>query len=386
MGFGVGLALVSGCSFGAPNALPVGEPDAAHDAPVDVAAGCVSFSTLVDTCAIMPPTGGPIRIDTSVNVDTTTLTASGPTLPAASARIEEVHTHDGTAIAALITGPMTIGIAAALRADGDRPFAIIAFGALTLEAGTAIDVAGGGAGARDSCDAGAGTDDNGGASGGGGGGFGAAGAVGGSADSDGGSSPPTPGTAGPVQTPPLALVGGCRGGAGGRGNDAPGDGGAAGGVIYIATSATLVMAATSAIDAGGGGGRGGSASITNQGDAGGGGGGSGGLVWLEAAHVMGGIVVANGGAGGEGSGGNLGGNAGAPGQRSVAAAGPGKGGASTGADGGPGGHVGAPAGGTAQGAKPGGGGGGGGAVGYIRIIDRTGAPSIVTLSPALTPL
>lgn len=171
--------------------------------------------------------------------------------------------------------------------------------------------------------------------------------------------------------PNIAGVrGGCPGQAGatGSGGGANGArGGSGGGAVYLIAGISITVSGT--IVVGGGGGAGGADSAR----AGGGGGGSGGLIGLDAPAVnvaAGAQLLANGGAGGEGSAGMP--PAGMPGQdaftKDIAAGGAG---ANSGGDGGNGGHgsvapvVGLPPGGG------GGAGGGGGSTGLIRVIPST---------------
>jgi hypothetical protein len=350
-----------GCSFD-PNDAPIASVDAPP--PDEV---CTTFSEQLDTCAL--PAAGPLELSGMLAFDTNTGRLFRGATPIA-VDTATLMTPAGE-IKAILASSVVITADTVLRADGSRPFAIIATDAIMLEREAVIDVSSGGAGARRECQNGANTGANrdGGAGGGGGGGFGGPGGTGGSGDDD-GETPSAGGAGGLAITLPSGTLGGCAGAAGGDdNNNRGGAGGAGGGAVYLVAARRIDLAASSGIHAGGAGGRGGEQSGIFLGDAGGGGGGSGGMIILEAPIVASsGTLAANGGGGGEGSGNIASGEAGAAGELGTTRATGGSGGSSDGSDGGNGGARATRDGDPVSETLDGGGGGGGGGAGFVRIV------------------
>lgn len=374
------LLFLAACSFehGAAPAdidAPLGEPDGPP--------ACKSFSSQFDTCMLTDP-ATTLTLTGQYTYDTTAGTLTVGSTPVAITRMQ----LDGKAgpVEVLIVTDFHMSANARLRAVGNVPLAILAFGMIAIDGDALIDVSAGGAGARVTCPGGAimGMPDTGGAGGGGGGGFAAIGGTGGNGNKDGGGAP-TPGGPGgaAVTSTPLGPLGGCPGARGGDGDDSGGGPGAGGGAIYLVAARRIDLAPGSGVNAGGGGGSGGHKTGLNNGDAGGGGGGSGGMVMIESPLVRaGGAFAANGGGGGEASGGGGGGNGGAAGALSTAAATGGSGGSTSGTDGGNGGAQAATAGASVTAFDDGGGGGGGGGVGYIIIKSIDAVISIASPNPS----
>jgi hypothetical protein len=267
-------------------------------------------------------------------------------------------------IAVLSVGGWTVDKDVAVM--GDKPLAVIAAGAVDVQAvihaeashdaaGPGGELSGMGQGKGGSGTHHPSSDD----SGGGGAGFGAAGAQGGTGGQEQGGAPGQP-----YLSKVTDFAGGSGGGLGSGGGgcgNGMGQGGAGGGAVQISSAVSIHVGAMGGVHAGGGGGRGGC------GGAGGGGGGSGGDVFLESRDltVEGTLAANGGGGGGAGSAGD--GSDGTDGQLGLTVA---MGGASGGGFGGPGG-AGATR--TAMPVKPAGntnGGGGGGGLGRIWL--RTG--------------
>jgi hypothetical protein len=372
------LYLLAACSF--EHGTPSADIDAAVVLP-DSAEGCTSFSSQVDTC-MLAPSDQDITLTGANTYDTTMGKLMAGSNPVAITRMQ-VAGKAGL-IELMIVRDFRLMANAKLRATGDVPLAILAFGKIAIDGSAQVDISQGGAGARATCDSGAlaGMPSTGGGAGGGGGGFAAVGGTGGNGDKDGMMT--TGGAGGASATSiPLGPLGGCPGARGGDGDDSGGAGGAAGGAIYLVAKQRIDLAPGSGITAGGAGGKGGAAGFLSNGDAGGGGGGSGGMIMLEAPIVRGdGVLAANGGGGGEASGGGGGGNGGANGALGVGAANGGSGGSSTGTDGGAGGAKAAPAGVAVTAFDNGGGGGGGGSVGYIIIKSSDAVISLVSPNPS----
>jgi hypothetical protein len=365
LGLALPCALSAACGFSSPKG---GEtPD---DAPVIVPdAACKSFSAQLDTCPL--PMGYPMQLAGTYlfNTDTGVLKdANQIETPV----VTVAFTTSGVDMRAIVATSVDLQPGTILSAEGVRGFAIVATGAILLQANARIDVSAGGAGYRSGCGAataGNGEDDNQGGAGGGGAGLGAAGGTGGNGDSD--QSQSMGGMAGAAAAaPPEGPIGGCTGGNGGKGDsnqNLGGAGGRGGGAVYLVSAISLTIASGAGIDAGGEGGAG-AVRVDNNGDAGGGGGGSGGSIFLEAPRIrVGGIIAANGGGGGEGSGGQVNGKNGDPGTFGTGPAGGGQTGNGTGARGGAGGARDAPTGTQPMEVLQGGGGGGGGGVGFIRV-------------------
>jgi hypothetical protein len=366
------LVLVAACSFRTHEGA---SSDAGGDAPPPIDAIDCQFSSQTDTCALDDP-GSELTLSGSNSYDTDTGLLNGN--PAHHMQLMgQAGPFD-----AIIVHDLHMTLGASLRATGSLPLGIIAFGTITIDATTLIDVGTGGAGARGSCDNGAvvGQDDGGGAAGGGGGGFGAQGGRGGDGDGDGNGSTGGAGGAAAAMSPPGPL-GGCPGAHGGRGDVDGGAGGAGGGAIYLVAKQQITMASSAGIQAGGGGGGPGlvGGGPFDNGDTGGGGGGAGGMIFLEApvVHALG-VLGANGGGGGEASGNGEEGMQGGDAVLGLAAAAGGHGMSSTGTDGGNGG-AGTGAAQSVTQVQSGGGGGGGGSVGYV--IVRSPDMQLGTASP-----
>jgi hypothetical protein len=320
--------------------------------------------------------------------------------------IQTIDGADGTPIAVLSIGRLTVSAAARLSVVGPRPVLIVSWSTITvdgtIDAGSHLGITRApehiaqtvqyGAGANQGCAADAGQDGadattTAGSGGGGGGGWHGAGGPGGRG---GGASAVAGGTGG--QPGALAgMRGGCPGGSSGaagmvatppaqQGSRALG--GAGGGAIrLVARDAIDVHGTISANGAGGAG------APTNS-ACGGGGGGAGGYLGFEAPAVaLAGTITANGGGGG--GGGSVGtsgaGNDGGDGTAGTTPA-PGGGIAASGCgQAGGGGAAAAALDGTAAASADtcsGGGGGGGGASGFIVITSPGYTASAATLSPA----
>ncbi len=382
-------AAIAGCNFTRAESSS-GQVDAPPNAtdgsrPIDAVPidGCVSFSTLLDTCAA--GAGADLTLSSSAKLDTESgaLVTTDGTTEIVDAQPIAIG---GVSVEVLVVHDLTLAPSVTLGATGARPFAIVASGSVTLQDNALIEVGDGGAGAPATCSVDIdGADNGGGGGGGGGGGAGAAGGGGGAGNSDG--SPGAGGMPGPSFAFPLAPVGGCPGGHGGMGTDPGGVGGLGGGGIYIVAAESIsIMGTTGGIDAGGAGGNGGMQSPGKYGDAGGGGGGAGGSIILESPVISSsGWLAANGGGGGEASGGDHIGNDGHNGELSMTAAPGGTGSGSSGTDGGAGGTRSNPGGTTVTATTPGGGGGGGGGVGFV-VIKSANAQLGANVTPAATTL
>ncbi len=369
--------LAAACSFDH-GTVPDDATGDGSGSDIDVPAGCVSFSSQFDTCGLAKG-----ELDLTLTGETTYNTDTGALIAQGAVMVDVMRMQlAGKAgpVEVVVVRDFRMMANASLRATGALPLAILAFGSITIEAGAAIDVSAGGAGARTTCPDGAmdGGPQDGGGGGGGGGAFAASGGNGGNGDSDGDTAAPGgPGGTAATSTP-LGPLGGCPGARGGKGEDNGGAGGAAGGAIYLAAATRIELAAGATINAGGAGGQGGGISSFSFGDAGGGGGGSGGMIMIESAIVRSaGALAANGGGGGEASGDNDGGNPGAPGSTTTDPATGGAGNSPTGTDGGAGGAQAAPSGTSVTAVDKGGGGGGGGSVGFIIVKS---ADAMVTLA------
>ena len=369
-----------GCGFEI-RAGGTGGPDGGReDGGGTVADACTSFASYLDTCAL--PAGAPLELDGTFTLDTDTGTltsVNGSAVPVITTAT--VATTPGNVeVLALVVTDLQLRANARLRGEGTRPLVVVARGEIHLEDGSAISVSVGGAGARTTCEGGAtaGADDGGGGGGGGGGGFGGEGGAGGEGDSDNGRS--AGGMAGAADAPSMVLRGGCPGGSGGRGQSGElgGVGGLAGGVAYVVSAVGIEVGVDAGVAAGGEGGRGGGHHTGFYGDAGGGGGGSGGMIVVEAPHIRGGVLAANGGAGGEGSGNRDSGRAGGDGRFDAMPALPAASNSATGAEGGAGGAGTMPTGAAPANVNQGGGGGGGGGVGVIRVVSPDAVITIVS--------
>lgn len=365
--------VLAACSFEHGEAPIVGDAEVVADSPP----GCVSFSSQLDTCAMdAPTTDAVITGMATYNTDTGTLVIGANTIMPTHTTVQgKAGPFD-----ALFFRDVRVMANAKLRVTGSLPVAIIAYGTVTLEQSTLIDVSDGGAGARATCTNAAipGRPDTGGAGGGGGGGFGGAGGTGGTGNSDGTAIPG--GTGGEAVAKPMGPLGGCPGADGGKGDDPGGTGGKGGGAIYIAAQTKIELGTGAGINAGGGGGGGGHKSGISDGDAGGGGGGSGGMILFESPIVRSmGVLAANGGGGGEASGNGSSGDNGDAGKLATTAAPGGSGGSSSGTDGGAGGAKGSPDGAPVTDTQAGGGGGGGGGVGFV-VVDAADQ-TLATTSP-----
>jgi hypothetical protein len=309
---------------------------------------------------------------------------------------------DGTLVAVLSIGRLTVSAAARLSAIGPRPVLIASWSTITvdgmIDAGSHLGVTSApahtaqtvqfGAGANQGCAAGVGQDGldattTAGSGGGGGGGWQGAGGPGGR----GGGASAVAGGPGGQLVALAGMRGGCPGGSSGaagmvatppalQGSRALG--GAGGGAIRLVAHDSIDVHGT--ISANGAGGAGAPTSSA----CGGGGGGAGGYIGFEAPTVsLAGTITANGGGGGGGAGVSGAGNDGGDGIAGTAPA-PGGGSAGCGQAGG-GGAAAASLDGAAAGNADtcgGGGGGGGGASGFIVITSPGYTPGGETLSPA----
>jgi hypothetical protein len=347
--------------------------------------GLLPFQPSNFTRCDLPAAGTAISVPSS-SVAALDATAKTLQVDAAPVAISTVVVTQPSGPDLLVVVADSVSIAGQLRVTGSRPVAIVALSSFAvagvINVGASATASGPGANvsACGSVPSGMtqviGNGDSGG-SGGGGGGFARAGAIGARVPTGGNDT-----NGGPMNgnTSLIPLRGGCRGGNGGFAN---GTGGGGGGAIQLVAGASLVIEGL--VTSPGGGGTG-----TDVGGGGGGGGGSGGAILLEATDVtIGGVVTAQGGAGGEGSRRTTGfTGAGADGHTMDATAAvctPVSSSGGKGGDGGAGGTVpGAGLQGTNDTTDAAGGGGGGGSVGRIHIgIDTT--PTVSGLvSPTAT--
>ena len=311
---------------------------------------------------------------------------------------------DGTTVAVLSIGRLTVAPAARLTVTGTRPLLIASWSSIAvdgaIDAGSHLGVTNPqahiaqtvqyGAGANQGCAAETGHDGadaaaTGGSGGGGGGGFHGAGGPGGR----GGGASAVPGGTGGQAGAPAVLRGGCPGGSSGtagmiatlpaiQGSRALG--GAGGGALRLVAHDSIDVRGTVSAN-----GAGGAGAPTNS-ACGGGGGGAGGYVGFEAPIVaLSGTITANGGGGGGGAGTNGAGNDGGDGTVGTA---PAPGGAIAASGCGQAGGAGAAAAGLDGSAASntdtcsGGGGGGGGASGFIVVTSPGYTADTATLSPA----
>jgi len=323
-----------------------------------------------DLCANQNP-NGPIQFTTNVQIATERDCSLVLYEPLVGSICVIYATEIDVAGSATVTG------------TGTRPLVLAATGAITI-AGT-LDVSSyyqntTGAGADPSaCTIGREptTDAMGAAGGGAGGSFGGKGGTGGN-----GAGGTVGGAPGDPISPPAYPRGGCGGGASDVESGQPGSGG---GALWLVAGDQIAVASTGRVLAAGAGGAGGRNFGAGEGGSGGLGGGSGGFLRIAApAITISGLVIANGGGGGEGGDPNA---IGMPGSDGAAATQPskaGSGGSAPGGDGGNGaaetmleGGPGAAS--TAvMGASGGGGGGGAGAIILAAdTLNTTGA----TISP-----
>lgn len=398
--FVLGLALGSqGCGFqsqpasrGPDDAAPVdgatpgsdADPVADSGSGAITGDGCVTFSSLLDTCALPAAADLSILFAASYDTDRGELRFGGAVVPTTHMRL---MTNDGGPVDAIIARDVTFSPNVILRAIGSVPFAIIATGTISLQGTSQINVADGGAGAQNACQAlpfpGADRPNSAGG-GGGGGGFGAPGGNGGAGNKD----AATIGIGNAASMIPRGLRGGCPGARGGVGGAPGGTGGLAGGALYVVAAGGIQLDDGAMLTAGGGGGNGGALNNSTSdaiGNAGGGGGGSGGMIMLESPIIVGlrAKIAANGGGGGEGSDTENAGKAGFTGLTTVDRAQGGGGANVGGSDGGSGGSLASGGGNSVSEMLNGGGGGGGGSVGYIRIVP--GDIQLGSVSPAAQP-
>src|SRR5690606_20161933 len=190
---------------------PDGDPP-----PID-APPCMTFSAQVDTCTLT--SGGSLVLAGDVTFDTGTgeLVSSMTPVTVTSTQVTGLAGD----MMAIVVDDFELAASAKLRATGPHPFAIIAFGAVTIRDNTLIDVSDGGAGARMSCPDGAqpGVPTTGsatGGGGGGGGGFAGNGGKGGQGDNDDDKHPG--GDGGVAVAQPAGPLGGCPGAQGGVGS------------------------------------------------------------------------------------------------------------------------------------------------------------------------
>lgn len=376
--------------------------------PADAAAGgsdapsfCASWSpegfmpcALTITAPSLPidPSRGAYTYDTGDGGGTLFDAAHTPVLHSD----QTITTRDGTIVAVLSLGEISLPAAATLNVIGPHPLLLVSWSAITIEAGAAIDAGSHlgvvdaalhkaqtvrfGPGADQACTVGAalgpqagkpgGDADQAGSGGGGGGALRARGGRGGAAGAvvagDGGE---------PLSSDLAGVIrGGCPGGTSGaigavaatRGEHA--QGGSGGGAIRLAAYSAIDVRGTIAAN-----GAGGAGGLTRS-AAGGGGGGSGGYIGFDAPMLhLAGTITANGGGGGAGANTDGPGNDGGDGDASAE---PAPGGAiatnhcgQAGGAGGTGASAAADA--TSETACTGGGGGGGGATGYIFVAAST---------------
>ena len=358
------LLLAVGCSFrsGATSPDAANSPIDAVDGPI--VDGCMSFSVVVDTCAVTFGSG--MTMTGSHTYDTDTQLLDGGPGPAFVIQ---------NGIVLWPVASFTLAAGGSLRVDGSMAFGIVATS--TIEIDGLIDLTNDGGGHRSAADCGmsegaVGETNPGGGGGGGGGGFRSVGGTGGPGNKDqsSGHGVSVGGIGGiPVLTKPTTLIGGCDGGDGGVAGGVSGAGGGGGGAILLAAVGTIAIAGV--INTGGGGGAPG---VGNG--AGGGGGGSGGMILIDGHAMLAGSLAANGGGGGEGNNGN----AGQTGLASTTKAKGGTGGDPAGGDGAPGSAGTTLAGTNATDLQDGGGGGGGGGAGLIATTKPTTGSG--TVSPA----
>lgn len=349
------------------------------DVPPDAPRTCFGTNLLgnLNICLQAPPTGARTISATSMintdDVNMCTAVMSG-----------------GTGLC--VVAAATITVDATWRATGVLPLVLIARDSININAAGTVDVASrrnvppdqeiGAGGDPASCQPGTGPANANNTNGGGAGGsFAGIGGTGGNGGGTIGQPGGAGGTPAAIINPINQLRGGCPGQDGKGGGAAGGKQGHGGGAILLIAGQSISIAGK--IHASGEGGRGGV-----SGEAGGGGGGAGGMIILEAPTIMAtGLILANGGAGGEGSGtmaGQSSGNVGADPATTAAARG-GNGGTNSGGDGGDG-SAGATAAGSpglnGSGANSGGGGGGGGGAGFIKA--SPGASLGTQVSPPAT--
>jgi hypothetical protein len=272
-------------------------------------------------------------------------------------------------------GARSVVLDATVTVTGSRPLVVVGADSITISNGGVLD--GGSARTGPRLGPGVGSPDgvcsagtppvSPGTAGGAGGTLGGAGGSGGAGTSTGGVPGAMPSSA--------RLRAGCAGQTGIGANG--GVGGNGGGAIYLLGASIEVAGRVTAGGAGGGAGV-----FAVQGASGGGGGGSGGMIVIETAHlhIMGGAILANGGAGGEGSSVAASGMFGVDAQDTAAA--PGGASIANGGDGGDGSY-GQQLSGASAGTGTSGGGGGGGA-GIIKIITPSFTNAGGTVSPPKT--
>ena len=365
--FALVLAVIGGCDFSPPT-LPVsGE----------------AFDVLHVPAQGEQPGQGDLILQDGARIDTYKLQVNG--VPPADGISFDVQAHDpadGSELAVLHVGDLTIVENATVVVYGTRPLVIIAAGAAVIDG--VVDASakksepgpggysigkGPGAGAKGSTDDPA-------DSGGGGGGSTGPGGIGGDGRFRGALATGGPGGGDYMSKLAITLMGGSGGGASSPlcANSRPA--GAGGGAVQITALGSIEIGPSGGINVGGGGGGGGSDCVTLTSGAGAG---SGGMIVLQSPSVLhDGLLAANGGGGG-GSGGlqdfnePRAGLDGEDGQLALIAAGGGqRGGNTVSNDGGDGGFAGAP---PQNGLDvlDGNGGGGGGSVGYILIVSDNGA-------------
>jgi hypothetical protein len=346
---------------------------AGPDAPL---ADCHSLPpSQVDPCTLTP--SGPLAIHANSTFDTNagTLTrdSDGASIPVVAKQV----TGPTGMIEMLLVASLTVDAGVTLRAMGNDPIGVIAFGPIEIDG--VIDVssngASSGAGAQTTtCGQHAGATPVGGnlSGGGGGGGNQGSGGAGGNATGTLGSSTGGAGGTGSV-TPPMGPLGGCAGFAFSGLTPAAG-----GGAAYLAgTSVELAFGA--------GANAGGAGAVGATGGRSGGGGGAGGTIMIEAASVVvNGTLAANGGGGAQGSISGVAGGSGGDGQLNATPAPGGSGGNGT-ALGGAGGAgqtlAGSVGGGFGQN-QAGGASGGGGGVGFIIIHGTLTGSGVFSPSPS----
>ncbi len=346
-----------------PSTSPV-SPDAVVGSPGPDAQFCYG-TTSPTICLAAAPTA-PLVIDMATTLDTGTSPLCVPTVSGGGGYC--------------VIAATTITIDATLRATGPRPLVLIATNSIMVSANGVIDVGSHRVRAPGSPESGAGADPAscgaGTAPTNGGGGAGGSCAGNGGNGGDGNTTANTGGTPGAAVGGVIELRGGCAGQDGEGAAIDRGVGGHGGGaVLLIAVSQIDIAGGIAAGGEGGGGGQ--------RHDAGGGGGGAGGMIVMDAQmKTFTGLLLANGGAGGEGSGSDVVGKDGADATTTTAALG-GAGGVPGGGDGGDG-SAGTIAGAGAEGATGGaGGGGGGGGAGLIKAPSYTIIGADV--SPPVTP-
>lgn len=265
----------------------------------------------------LPATAGTMTVNCTTTINTQTADGGtdwntcgiGPAAPAR--RIL------GNGAVLIFADALTVN--AQLRAVGARPLIIAVRNNVTLNStvNVSTDSSSTGAGANAGClpaerggdGEASGSPET--AGGGGGGAFGSNGGSGANGENGG-----PRGDAGVVSNTNLTLTplrGGCRGGNGGRAGANGGSAGRPGGAVQISAGGTVTLNTGGSVQANGQGGEGGQ----NGQRVGGGGGGSGGAILLEGTSLTMnaiGVLAANGGAGGEASGGTVDGATGQNGQ------------------------------------------------------------------------